>query len=88
MTKDLINPSHYKGGAVECIEALQSCLSPQEYQGFLRGNVIKYLWRLGNKDESLQELKKAQWYLNDEIQRVHYDLDFHEPSPHETECGK
>jgi hypothetical protein len=47
------------------------------------GNVFKYLWRLGKKDSKIQELKKARWYLEDEISRVHYELDFHE-----MECGK
>jgi len=31
------------------------------------GNVIKYLWRLGLKDNDINELKKAAWYLEDEI---------------------
>jgi len=59
---DAINPKHYTQhpSGIECIEITR--LLP-----FNRGNAIKYLWRLGQKDESQQELKKAIWYLNDEI---------------------
>jgi hypothetical protein len=40
--------------------------------GFNLGNVVKYLWRAGLKDQAptLQDLKKAAWYLNDEIQTL------------------
>jgi hypothetical protein len=42
------------------------------HHNFNVGNVIKYLWRAGLKDgaPSLQDLKKAQWYLNDEIKKI------------------
>lgn len=45
------------------------------HHNFNIGNVIKYLWRAGLKDgaPSLQDLKKAQWYLNDEIKRIEGD---------------
>jgi hypothetical protein len=38
---------------------------------FNLGNVIKYLWRAGLKEEgtTIEDLKKAAWYLNDEIKR-------------------
>lgn len=58
------HPAHYGGDTqYECIKVLKSWLSPEEYAGFLKGNVIKYLCRQGKKDESKQELKKANWYL-------------------------
>lgn len=57
------NPSHYRVGTsgVECIEIIR-------HLSFNLGNSIKYLWRLGNKDEDANELKKAIWYLVDEIE--------------------
>lgn len=62
---DMVNsPSHYNQGRIECIEGLNSALSPEEYKGFLRGNAIKYLWRCGHKDNPTQELEKAKWYIN------------------------
>lgn len=63
--EDVVNsPSHYKDqGSIECIEAIESQLTPEEYQGYLRGNCVKYLWRWRNKG-GVQDLKKSQWYLN------------------------
>jgi hypothetical protein len=37
---------------------------------FNLGNAIKYIWRAGMKDEYLQELKKARWYIDDEIAKI------------------
>lgn len=60
---DAVNhPSHYTQGKVECIDAIESALSPAEYIGFLRGQVIKYQWRCGLKDAAVQEAAKANWY--------------------------
>lgn len=58
------HPSYYGGDSFfECVKVLKAWLSPDEYKGFLRGNAIKYLCRLGKKDEATQELKKAKWYI-------------------------
>lgn len=64
--KELVNhPEHYGGDTqYECIKVLKAWLSKDEYEGFLKGNAIKYLCRCGKKDSDLQELKKASWYLN------------------------
>lgn len=65
MEKEMVNhPDHYRAGKIECIEALKELATPEEYRGFLRLNVIKYLWRLGRKDDPVQELKKAMWYTD------------------------
>lgn len=61
--QDMVNhPPHYKQGGVECIEAIKSALTPEEFRGYCKGNVIKYVWRERHKggDESLQ---KADWYM-------------------------
>lgn len=67
MARDPINPSHYKThpSGHECIEITR-------HMNFNLGNVVKYLWRAGLKESapSLQDLKKAAWYLNDEIQQL------------------
>jgi hypothetical protein len=63
------HPAHFTGGGVECIDAIEAA----DYgPGFNRGNAIKYLWRAGKKDpaKELEDLQKAQWYLNREIERV------------------
>ena len=60
--ESVYNPPHYKHGTIECIEAIQSALTEEEYRGYCKGNALKYIWRERHKggDESLA---KAQWYL-------------------------
>lgn len=62
MTDMVNNPAHYGQGQIECIEYIEDLLSPDEYIGYLRGNIAKYLhrWRYKN---GLEDLKKAEWYL-------------------------
>lgn len=66
MSKDAINPDHYKW-LPNGIEAIDIC----ENLGYNLGNVVKYILRAGRKDPSklLEDLKKAQWYLNREIEK-------------------
>ena len=61
---DSVNqPEHYASSAIECIEAIEAQLSPEEYKGFLKGNVVKYVWRESRK-QGIESLKKARWYLD------------------------
>ena len=64
-----INPAHYKDTPIECIEAIKAAMTEQQYLGFLRGNVIKYLWRYENKGGK-QDLEKAEWYLKRLIEEL------------------
>ena len=56
------HPSHYTDGSIECIEAIEAQLSEEEYRGYLKGNIVKYLWREKHKG-GIESLKKAEWYL-------------------------
>ena len=56
------NPSHYNSGSVECIDAIEAMLSPEEYVGYLRGNSLKYRWRFRYKGKPVEDLQKANWY--------------------------
>jgi hypothetical protein len=64
---DAVNPSHYKAdpSGVECIQITR-------HRNFNIGNAIKYLWRAGLKESapSAEDLRKAIWYLEDEIGRI------------------
>ena len=63
MNDNVTRPAHYtQGGAVECIEAIRASMTPVEYQGYLKGNVQKYIWRWRHKG-GVEDLKKAQVYL-------------------------
>ena len=66
MSIDLVNsPPHYtQSGKIECIEAIQAALTPEEFKGFLKGQIIKYVWRCEHKNATLQDLNKSRWYLN------------------------
>ena len=59
---DLINnPEHYNTGSIECIEAIEASMTPEEFKGYLKGSVMKYLWRYQNKNNPAQDLEKCLW---------------------------
>ena len=65
MSNQKVNPAHYKlPNGLEAYEVTQ-------HFDFTTGNAIKYLWRAGKKENEyrLTDLKKAQWYLNQLIER-------------------
>jgi len=62
--KDNINPNHYKQGNIEVIDFIKD----QNFD-YLEGNVVKYVSRYKMKN-GLEDLKKAQWYLNQLIEEV------------------
>ena len=64
MMKDMINPDHYKVGGIETIDVIKAKLG-DNYKYYIKGNLIKYAERLGNKDEWSQELRKIAWYALD-----------------------
>lgn len=61
---DAVNhPGHYTNGDIECIDAIQASMSKEAFAGFLKGNIIKYMWRYEHKN-GIEDLKKSQWYQN------------------------
>jgi hypothetical protein len=64
MMTDSVNfPAHYQSAnGVECIEAIKSAMTFDEFIGYLRGNCVKYLWRYRQKNGA-EDLRKARWYL-------------------------
>jgi hypothetical protein len=63
---DVVNsPRHYKQFPIEVIQLTR-------HLNFNRGNAVKYLSRAGQKDPAreIEDLKKARWYVDDEIQRL------------------
>ena len=62
--KEMVNhPSHYQSkNGIEVIDVIESF-----NLGFCLGNVVKYVLRCGKKDSDIQELEKAKWYLEREI---------------------
>ena len=63
--KEMVNhPSHYNQGGMECIEGLIGAFGKKEVATFCKINAMKYIWRLGHKDEEAQEIGKIKWYLD------------------------
>jgi hypothetical protein len=58
------NPDHYNTGSIEAIEAIKASMPPEQFFGYLKGNVMKYLWRYDYKEKPIEDLRKADWYLN------------------------
>ena len=58
------HPSHYRSneGGMEVIDVIENF-----HLGFSLGNAVKYILRAGKKDDYLQELRKAEWYIKREI---------------------
>lgn len=56
------HPKHYLKGGLECIQVIKAQLTPEQYEGYLYGNVIKYMWRWKEKN-GLEDLRKAAHYL-------------------------
>lgn len=64
MGKDMVNqPAHYTSGGIECLDAIRASMAEEAFKGFLKGNVLKYMWRYEKKFNPTEDLKKAQWYL-------------------------
>jgi hypothetical protein len=63
---DAINPPHYQShpSGIQCIEIT-------EHMNFCLGNAIKYIWRAGLKNNAIEDLEKARWYLDREIERIY-----------------
>jgi hypothetical protein len=71
MSDPVNHPAHYHsvylhvgcGKAIECIDIVR-------HMNFNLGNVVKYIWRADHKGATIEDLKKARWYLDDEIKRL------------------
>ena len=57
------SPSHYQQGDIECIDAIRSSLTKEEFAGYCKGNIQKYVWRCKHKGGDA-DLKKARDYID------------------------
>ena len=75
MTDNVEKPSHYTFGKYECIDVIEELSKQNNLQGiegFLYGNIIKYLWRYKHKN-GIEDLHKARWYLDRLISHTEND---------------
>lgn len=62
-TKDAINPSHYRvDGLPEAIDIMDGLMTPEQYEGYLWGNILKYAYRYGRKGDTAETAGKIAWY--------------------------
>lgn len=77
MSDNVNHPSHYTSSKAQCPNCKESieCIEIAGNYCFRIGNVIKYIWRAGIKDDSsyLTDLKKAKWYLDNKIRELEKD---------------
>lgn len=63
------SPSHYTQASMETIDVIENSIPHEHFCGYLRGNILKYMLRYEYK-HGIQDLKKAQWYLNRLIKTI------------------
>ena len=61
--ENIDHPAHYNHGEFETIDKIKMLLTGEEYIGFLKGNILKYIDRAPYKGHEEEDLKKADWYL-------------------------
>ena len=70
IVNDNVNhPSHYTQGGIECLDAIEASMPAEGFQDYCKGNILKYIWRYRFKN-GVEDLKKAQFYLDRMIQSV------------------
>ena len=64
MNDPVNHPKHYTShpSGVECIQITR-------HMGFNLGNAVKYIWRADLKNDAIEDLEKAVWYIKDEIEK-------------------
>jgi hypothetical protein len=60
--KNSVSPNHYKAGGIETIDIIKSKLTREEYEGYIIGNILKYITRFRHKN-GIEDVKKAEQYI-------------------------
>lgn len=74
------HPTHYNQGTIEVIDYIKDSLTNEEYLGFIKGNVIKYIARANHKNGT-EDLEKAHWYLTHYLQEKSTDAHIAQEMP-------
>ena len=69
--KEMVNhPDHYKNANYECIDVMVDNFGAEATMNFCLLNAFKYTWRIGKKDDNVQEAEKAIWYLEKYVELI------------------
>ena len=63
MDDQINHPQHYNMTAFEAIDIIKASMTSEEFKGYLKGNILKYLIRYKHKGKDLEDLDKGKWYL-------------------------
>ena len=67
---DMVNsPAHYNKAGIETIDMIES-VTGDGFEAYLQGNILKYVCRYRYKDNPVEDLGKARWYLNRLIETI------------------
>jgi len=61
----VMNPKHYMVGGYEAIDVIKAKLSPEEFRGYCKGNILKYVMRANYKGHHDQDCEKAEYYMEE-----------------------
>lgn len=64
MSDNVNHPLHYASGGIECIDAMEAAFGKAEVASFCKLNAFKYIWRCFHKEDGVEDVEKALWYLN------------------------
>ncbi|HHW90914.1 MAG TPA: DUF3310 domain-containing protein [Clostridiales bacterium] len=70
---NVFHPKHYNTGKIEVIRIMEDQLTDEEYRGYIKGQVLKYITRERTKN-GLEDLQKAAWYLNRLIKKLEREV--------------
>ena len=75
---DPVNPQHYRNYRIEVIDILEDAVAraPDAVKGSLQYQVLKYMLRLWDKENALQDAKKSRWYLERLITKLQADANY------------
>lgn len=76
MADPVNHPSHYNKGGIETIDYMRTRCTPDEFRGYLRCSVMKYVDRAPDKGKKLEDYRKANWYLSLLISELEKEGDF------------
>lgn len=62
------HPEHYTQGTIECIDAMTAAFGTEIVSEYCLINAFKYLWRHNLKENPIQDIKKARWYINKSLE--------------------
>lgn len=73
--EEVNSPGHYNSNTMETIDLIRDSMESDEYRGYLKGNIFKYVsrYRYKEKENPYKDLLKAQWYLCKLIEDVKND---------------